>query len=78
MTLKKNIGRLPYRYLKVDTATNGDTETYVSEQRKKENNLFPLRIDRTTTILVPKERCTEEYAEVYRKKHGMGVKILSR
>ena len=36
--------------------------------------LYPLRITPTTVILVPKKKCTPEYAEWYRK-NRMGINI---
>lgn len=36
-------------------------------QNEREKNLVPLRISKTTVILVKPENCNEEYAENYRK-----------
>lgn len=36
--------------------------------------LYPLRITPTKVILVPKKKCTPEYAEWYRK-NRMGINI---
>ena len=36
---------------------------------EKANRKYPLRINKQTTIFVSKEKCNEEYAEMYRKKY---------
>lgn len=40
-------------------------------QRQRERKLVPLRIDNRTVIYVTKDKQTPEYAEAYRKKHGI-------
>ena len=42
------------------------------KQKNRERELKPLRIDGRTTILVPKHKCNEEYAEKYRKEKMNG------
>lgn len=34
------------------------------------NQMYPLRINHYTTILVPKEKCNDEYRQAYISKHG--------
>lgn len=43
-------------------------EQVIQRQRRKEKMLFPLRINSTTVILVPKENHNKEYAACYNKK----------
>nr|DAO86781.1 MAG TPA: hypothetical protein [Caudoviricetes sp.] len=43
-------------------------EQVIQRQRRKEKMLFPLRINSTTVILVPKEKHNIEYAACYNKK----------
>lgn len=35
---------------------------------KKDKELVPVRIDRNTVVLVPKEKATPDYAERFKKK----------
>lgn len=59
---------------KDDTSRNADgLEFYIRRQRKRENNLFPLRISSTTTIYVTQDKCNEKYAEQYMKEK-MGIR----
>lgn len=52
---------------KIDTLAKADKiDAEAEQQREKERKLFPLRISRTTVILVPRKKCNEEYAEWYR------------
>lgn len=54
-------------YDKADTAVNGTvTEQVLSDQRKKEKRLYTLRVNDTTVLLVPEEKCNDEYREWYR------------
>lgn len=52
---------------KIDTTSNKDITEGIINQTEKEKKLFPLRINRNTIILVPKDKCNEEYAELYRQ-----------
>lgn len=51
---------------KPDTATNpSGLDLAIEQQKKREKQLYPLRVSPTTTILVPKAKCTPEYAQKY-------------
>lgn len=51
---------------KPDTATNpSGLDLAIEQQKKREKQLYPLRVSPTTTILVPKDRCTPAYAKKY-------------
>lgn len=51
---------------KPDTAINpDDIAPEILRYREREKQLVPLRISPTTTILVPKAKCTREYAKKY-------------
>lgn len=64
-----SFGKDPMTERKPDTERNAaGLEKYIERQREKETRLFPLRINERVTILVPKEKCTREYAESFRKK----------
>lgn len=39
----------------------------ISKYYRREESLRPLRISRSTVILVKPEKCNEEYAEKYRR-----------
>lgn len=53
----------------VDPAENiSADERLMQQQRRKEKKLFPLRVNSTTIILVPKSKCTKTYAESYNEK----------
>lgn len=61
-------------YAKADIGVNGTvTEQVLSEQRKKEKRLYTLRVNDTTVLLVPEEKCNDEYREWYRV-NRMGFK----
>lgn len=58
----------PMAERKPDMELNGNKVTQAVElQKLREKTLFPLRINRTTIIYVPKEKCTPEYAEKYKR-----------
>lgn len=42
-------------------------ELAISNQRKREKKLYPLRINGNITLLVPKSKCNEKYAQWYRE-----------
>lgn len=64
-----SFGKDPITRRKPDTEHNASgLEKYIDQQRKKEEHLFPLRINDRMTLLVPKEKCSREYAEAFRKK----------
>ena len=49
-----------------DTSTNpSGLDLVIEQQNKREKPLYPLRVSPTTTILVPKAKCTREYAKKY-------------
>lgn len=57
---------------KADTTKNGDkVHQCIANQRKREKELYPLRINKTTVIFVKKEKCNEKYAEWYRNRIGV-------
>lgn len=47
----------------------------MARQRKREEKLRPLRINATTTILVPRGKCNKKYAEQYRNRIAKGFVI---
>ena len=59
-------------YKKVDLSKNGDkTSQAVAAQKKREEKLFPLRLDSKTVIYVKKENQNSYYAEKAKKKMGI-------
>lgn len=49
---------------KLDMKKNGDKMEYnISQQRKKERKLIPLRIDQRTVVLVSKKKANKDYAQ---------------
>lgn len=68
---KRNKQAIPDRYKKVDTTVNGDAESLVEQHKEVERRLHPLRIDRSTVIYVPAEKCNEGYRRKWMKKAGM-------
>lgn len=48
------------------TVNNSGVELAISNQRKSERKLYPLRINGQITLLVPKSKCNEKYAQWYR------------
>ena len=48
------------------TVNNSGVELAISNQRKRERKLYPLRINGQITLLVPKSKCNENYAQWYR------------
>lgn len=58
---------------KVDiTQNDAGLNDIITQQLKRERNLYPLRITGTTVIYVTKAKCTKEYAEKY-KREKMGL-----
>lgn len=61
---------------KADSSVNNSgVEVAILNQRKKEKKLHPLRINSRITLLVPKAKCNEKYAQWYREnrlEHGAG------
>lgn len=66
--------------VKADLSENGSRiQKNIDAQKKKEKKLFPLRIDERTVIYVTKAKCTQKYAESYRKRIGQeSVKLGGR
>jgi hypothetical protein len=61
-------------YKKVDLSVNGDkTSQAVAAQKKREEKLFPLRLNSKTVIYVKKENQNTHYAEQVRIKLGINV-----
>jgi|GEM_PF-1819784 len=59
-------------YKKVDLTVNGDkTSQAVAAQKKREEKLFPLRLNSKTVIYVKKENQNTHYAEKAKKKIGI-------
>ena len=59
-------------YKKVDLTVNGDkTSQAVAAQKKREEKLFPLRLNSKTVIYVTKEKQNTHYAEKAKKKMGI-------
>ena len=53
---------------KPDTATNpSGLDLAIEQQKKREKQLYPLRVSPTTTLLLPKDKCNPEYAQKYYK-----------
>jgi hypothetical protein len=53
---------------KFDNSKNADEDKLARVMRKqaeKEKHLFPLRINATTVIFVPADKCNEKYREEY-------------
>lgn len=58
----------PTKERKADTSKNGnDLSEYIKYQKKREKQLYPLRITGTTVIYVTKDKQTSEYADWYRR-----------
>lgn len=54
---------------KADTRRNSsDLTECINNQLDREKNLYPLRISHNTVIYVTKDKCTNEYAESYRRR----------
>ena len=61
-------------YKKVDLTVNGDkTSQAVAAQKKREEKLFPLRLNSKTVIYVTKDKQNTYYAEQVRIKLGINV-----
>ena len=59
-------------YKKVDLTVNGNkTSQAVAAQKKREEKLFPLRLNSKTVIYVTKENQNTYYAEKAKKKMGI-------
>ena len=59
-------------YKKVDLSRNGDkTSQAVAAQKKREEKLFPLRLNSKTVIYVTKEKQNTYYAEKAKNKMGI-------
>ena len=65
-------GKLPVNVeRKEDCTENGSrVQEKVKAQRKREKNLYPLRINQKTIIFVTKEKCNENYRIEYLKRIG--------
>ena len=56
---------------KIDNSKNNDDlDDVIAKQLEldKKSRMYPLRINKQTTIFVSKEKCNEQYAEEYRKR----------
>lgn len=50
-----------------DLTKNPDgVQEAIERQKKREKHLHTLRVNQNTVILVPKKKCTKEYAETYK------------
>ena len=59
-------------YKKVDLTVNGNkTSQAVAAQKKREEKLFPLRLNSKTVIYVTRDKQNSYYAEKARKKMGI-------
>ena len=59
-------------YKKVDLTVNGDkTSQAVAAQKKREEKLFPLRLDSKTVIYVTRDKQNTYYAKKTKKKMGI-------
>ena len=70
-TTKKNSAALTTRgtIKKTDLSQNGDKLSLViDDQKKREEKLFPLQINKKTVIYVEKDKLNTYYAEKARKK----------
>lgn len=65
LKLKKQ--SLPADKKKIDTSQNGPIPSR-EQKRAIGKELFPLKINNSTVIYVPKEKCTSIYAAEYRKR----------
>lgn len=56
------------RKIKADIDKNGEgVDNAIERYKRREKNLFPLRINRQTVIYVIKEKCTQQYTDWYRQ-----------
>lgn len=69
--LKKLHAPIDDKYKKIDTTVNWDAERLAEQHKEVERRLHPLRIDRSTVIYVPAEKCNEGYRRKWMKKVGM-------
>lgn len=74
--LKKLHAPIDDKYKKIDTMVNGDAERLAEMHKEVERRLHPLRIDRSTVIYVPAEKCNEGYRRKWMKKAGMEKYIV--
>lgn len=74
--LKKLHAPIDDKYKKIDTTVNGDAELLAEMHKEVERRLHPLRIDRSTVIYVPSEKCNEGYRRKLMKKAGMEKYIV--
>nr|DAX40340.1 MAG TPA: hypothetical protein [Caudoviricetes sp.] len=74
--LKKLHAPIDDKYKKIDTTVNGDAERLAEMHKEVERRLHPLRIDRSTVIYVPAEKCNEGYRRKWMKKAGMEKYIV--
>lgn len=58
----------PVEESKLDTTKNtGNLDEIIARQRKREKNLYPVRVSGTTVIYVTKSKATRQYAEEYKR-----------
>lgn len=74
--LKKLHAPIDDKYKKIDTTVNGDAELLAEMHKEVERRLHPLRIDRSTVIYAPAEKCNEGYRRKLMKKAGMEKYIV--
>lgn len=61
--------KAPIEERKPDLEVNGSKiNEAIARQREREKHLFPLRINKTTVIYVPKHKHTEMYEKQYCKR----------
>lgn len=61
---------------KFDGTVNGDASKHVRAQRDREKELYPLRIDEKTVILVPEKKCNDKYRNDWIKRNKRTIKTL--
>jgi len=65
----------PAEERKPDTTTNvSNLDEAIARQRRREKNLYPVRISSTTVIYVTRNKATRQYAEQYKRDKLMRLK----
>lgn len=54
---------------KIDLSENGNAKELSLKHREVERKLCPLRIDERTVLMVPREKCNEEYRREWMRRN---------
>jgi hypothetical protein len=57
------------RKRKIDMMTNGHVD--INKLKEREKGYKPLKITNKLSIMVPPEKCNQEYASEYRERNGI-------